>query len=320
MRGDDFRGSGATMHSLLVAGGPGNYSVRADVLGLAGRTTVLDHLAVFAAVGDEDVRDSFDVILVWSGNPVNRIWVVGLQVGIILEAIRTHEIEGDIPVAVADDADHGLALHALRIGLPLGRAKQRIFAVGAPHRADDHRLILRTELLELRIQIGKPLAAAIAHHDDGLGTLGASFFAVMKLLGAVDQIIAHLRVRVFAVQRQVHAVFIHQRTLGGLRATVGVDQRVHGVPLPHIECDVCGLHVGRRGRRIRQRLHVCHLRLFLRRKRDARGDDGLHDPWSGNQTMLHGGAQSENNAQTCNNNQDKLRLRLQTRHFFLPLQ
>ena len=284
------------MHGLFVAGGPGHHAIRTDILGLASRPPILHHLAVLAAIGDEDIGDGLDVILVRRGDPVDRIRIVGLQVGIVLQSVRSHEVQRDIPIAIADDADHGLALHALRIRLPLGRAEQRILAIRAAHGADDHRLVLRPQLLQNRIQIGEPLAAAVAHHDDRLGSLRAGLFPVVELLGAVGKVVPHLRIRVLAMQRQVHAVLLHQRALGGIRAAIGVDQRVHCIPLPDIECDMSRGNVGWSGGRIGQRLHVGHLRLLLRRKGNAGCDDRLHDPGGWNQAMLHGGTQPEDRA------------------------
>ena len=94
VRGDDLGRAGAAVHGLLVAGSPGHDAVRADVLGLARRAPVLDHLAVFATVGDEDLGDGLDVILVRRGNPVDRIRIVGLQVGVVLQAVRSHDSSG----------------------------------------------------------------------------------------------------------------------------------------------------------------------------------------------------------------------------------
>ena len=91
VRRDDLRGAGTAMHGLFVAGSPGHHAIRADVLGLARRPSVLDHLAVLAAIGDEDIGDGLDVILVRRGNPVHRIRIVGLQVGVVLQAVRSHD-------------------------------------------------------------------------------------------------------------------------------------------------------------------------------------------------------------------------------------
>src|SRR6185369_10697863 len=86
-----------------VARCPGYQRLSGDGLLFAGLLAALYHRAFFAVTGNiflDAVRDILGV------DPVQRLGVIGFFIGVVLDAVVGRPFHGDVPVAVADNADN----------------------------------------------------------------------------------------------------------------------------------------------------------------------------------------------------------------------
>jgi hypothetical protein len=207
---------------------PGDDGIDAVLLALAGL-----HVLHVRAVAAHVLLRGLHVVR--GVDPVHRVGVVGLLVGVVGDLVVAHPLERDVPVAVAENSGDDTALRALRIVAPRLRAHQLVLAARVARGADDDRHVVGTELAQPIVDALQELRRAVAHDGDEVRAVLRVALALLHAFREGDELVLHLIGVVLAHEHEVHAVLAHEAVLLCLLAT-GREHHSHlGIPRPVIE-------------------------------------------------------------------------------------
>ncbi len=167
------------------------------MLGLPRFLSVVNDGTVFAVARDV-LGARIDVVA--RVNPVERIRIVGLFVGVILQVVVPEPLLGDVPVAVSNDAGNHATHRRLWIALPILGTHELVFTARVAGRTDDLRLILGAELLEKRVQTNEKRGRAVAHDRHEMRAPGGLLGALAELGREFNERVLQLVVIVLARQ------------------------------------------------------------------------------------------------------------------------